>query len=815
MAKNVSANMSEDMIANIKNYASTIHTLKDFITAVRKRPGMYIGSVGNKGLINLIREILQNGLDEINKKDSPCTMVSISFDERSQTTIVEDNGRGIPFGHIERIFSKEHTSSNYEKKPYEYSSGLNGVGAKVTNALSSKFIVESYILGDARRFEFDEGYSWDKGEQKIPNNENKQGTKVIFTPSKSAMGDTSITVAEVFALVNLILPLCKIGSVVVFTGIDSSGKQFTEKLTNTDGIMTYFIDNVKTPLVKPIHLFRDNGMMRGDISFTYDMNIGDKDNVYDPAKLFAFCNTCPTTMGTHIDGFYEGICYYFTNYMNKIYLAKTDSAISKKKKKSSNVTVKFEDVKYGLVAVISAAHLDPVFDGQSKEKLSNEDMKPFIKAMVMDEMEKWAKENPGDLNKICKYLKDIAEMRSKTDKERVNITKKYNASSLTGLPSNLVMPNGDWRKVPFELLIAEGQSAAGAMRNDRLSYMQGYFPIRGKIYDAFKTPRAKMLSNAEIAGIVAIILDGVKDYDINQLGKKPIPVDKIKWDKIIIFTDADNDGDHIAALLLRFFVVYMPELIYAGKIYRLLPPLYGMKIPGKATGRYKRHNMKYFKDKLEYTEFLQKSFVKEYNITTYDNRKMNSSEITKFLYKNMEYIYELEPVAANHSVPPVVLENILILRNEPFDKFLSKLKKIYRFAEITKTKNTIIIKGSIEGAIRIVFLNATLIKECKKVIELLEQNESYIYNLNGAPVGIYEIMKLFEQMNPSGVQRYKGLGEMNGPKLFDSTLNPETRTIIRYTMENTLETIEKMKYCNDNMRSLLNEIKVSRFDIMD
>lgn len=814
MAKKVAAKMSDDMIANIKNYGEEITTLKDFITAVRKRPGMYIGSIGNKGLINLIREILQNGFDEVNKEKSPATGVGISFNEATQTTIVEDNGRGIPFGHIERIFSKQHTSSNYEKQPYEYSSGLNGVGAKVTNALSMKFIVESYVLGEARRFEFDEGYPWEYGEKVIPNKENKQGTKVIFKPSVKAMGETSITVEEVFALVNLILPLCKINTVVTFTGINSKGETFVEKLTNEDGILTYIIDNVKAPLVKPIHLFRDNGTIRGDILFTYDTNV-DKENVYDPAKLFAFCNTCPTTMGTHIDGFYDGICYFFTNYMNKIYLAKGDSAVSKKKKKDKSLTVKFDDVKYGLVAVISAAHLEPVFDGQSKEKLSNDDVYPFIKAMVMDEMAEWAKTNAADLNKICRYLKDIAEMRVKSDNERVNMTKKYNASALTGLPSNLVMPIGDWRKEPFEILIAEGESAGGAMRNDRINRIQGYLPIRGKILDAFKTPRSKFLSNPEVAGIIATILDGVKDYDMNQIGKKPIPVDQIKWRKIIIFTDADNDGDHIAALLLRMFVVYMPELIEAGTIYRLLPPLYGMKIPGKATGRYTKCNMKYFRDRYDYMEFLQKAFSKSYSITTVDDSKLSSAELSKLLMRNEEYVYEINPIAANHSIPARLLEAIIILRNEPYEQFVEKIKKLYRFAEVTRENNTIIITGSIDKAIRTVFVNKILIKECKRIIDILETNDCYAYKMNDQLVGIYDIMSAFDKLNPTGIQRYKGLGEMNGPKLFDSTLNPENRTLIRYTIEDVLECIEKMKDCKTNMRQLLSTVKVSRFDVMD
>lgn len=821
MAKTVSAKISQEMIDNIKNYGDEIKTLKDFITAVRKRPGMYIGSIGNKGFINLIREILQNGLDELNKEKSPCNAVMISFDERTQTVIVEDNGRGIPFGHIKRIFSQQHTSSNYEKKPYEYSSGLNGVGAKVTNALSSKFIVESYILGEARRFEFTEGYPWKKDEQKIPNKENKQGCQVTFIPSREAMGETSVTVPEVFALVNLILPLCKIGAVVIFTGIDSKGNTFTEKLVNEDGILTYIIDNVQAPLIKPVHLFRDNGTIRGDIVFTYDINTGaDKTNVTDPAKLFAFCNTCPTTLGTHIDGFYEGICYYFTNYMNKIYLAKASASAAKgKKKKSQAVTVKFDDVRYGLVSVISAAHLDPIFDGQSKEKLSNEDVKPFIKALVMDELDNWAKDNPSDLNKICKYLKDVAEMRIKTDKEKVNISKKYNASTLTGLPANFVAPHPKTKedKEKLEVIFAEGDSAGGAMRNDR-DIWQGYMPLRGKIPDAFTKPRSVFLGNKEVAGMAVIITDGIKDYDINQLGKVPIPVEKVKWDKIIFGVDADSDGDHIAALLLRYFVMYMPELIIAGKVYKLSPPLYGMVVPGKApaTAHYKKCKMVYFKDRIEYIAYIQKTFSKKYEIADHNGRVISGNELTRFLDRNAEYTYELNPIADNHSIPARLLEDILILRNEPFKSFSKKLKKLYRFLSIEQANNgTIIIDGSVDGAIRTVFLNKILIKECFKIINILESNDNYIYKINGNFAGIYEIMTLYNDTNPGGIQRYKGLGEMNGPKLYDSTLDYRNRTLIRYTMESALETIEKMKYYNNNMRELLNDIKVSRFDVMD
>lgn len=816
MPKKKLDNISEEMKASILSYADEIQTLADFVTAVRKRPGMYIGSVGNPGFRNLLREIIQNSFDEMNKDDSPCNTVWVSYDERSQTCIVEDNGRGIPFNNIIRIFSKQHTSSHFERKPGDFPSGLHGVGAKVTNALSSTFIVDSYVLGEARRVEFHEGYPVKDKEEIIPNPENKQGTRILFTPSKEAMGDTNVTSVEVYNLINLILPLCKIGSVVVFTGIDDKGKKYTEKLINKDGVLTYLIDAVDSPLVKPILLYKNNGIMKADIAFTYNATV-DKDDVNDPARLFAFCNTCPTALGTHIDGFYEGICYWFTNHMNKIYLAKSDSTSKTKngkKKKTKPLTVKFDDVRYGLVAVVSAFHIEPTFDGQSKEKLSTEEMKPFIKAMVMDELDEWAKSNPNDLSKICRYLKDVAEMRTKTDKEKVNITKKYKSNTLSGLPAGFVAPVGNPKTDKLEVWFCEGESAAGSMRNDKAK-TQGYFPLRGKIPDAFTKSRAAFLGNEEVAGMIAIITDGIKDYDINMIGKKPIPVDQIKWDKIIFGTDADSDGEHIKALLLRFIVLYMPELILAGKVYASMPPLYGMIVPGKATGKYKRAKIQYFLNRLDYIEFLQKNFSKTYKIEYLDGKPMSPKDLSAFLYKNYDYVYNLSIIAQNHSIPPQLLEDILILRDLSDKEVTKKLKKKYRFIELQRSGNSLIVSGSVDGAIRTIFVNNILIKECAEVIQMIEDNTDLALRVNGEIMSLYQIMSLFNKSEPKSVQRYKGLGEMNGPKLFDSTLDPDNRTIVRYTMESALETIEKMKYCKDNMRELLNDIKVSRFDVMD
>lgn len=801
MAKNVSQNISKEMIDNIKNYGNQITTLEDFVTSVRLTPGMYIGGIGDPGFINMIREIVQNANDELNKKESPCDTVWVTYDERSFTIIVEDNGRGIPFDNIIRIFRDQHTSSNFNfnKKSGEYSSGLHGVGSKVTNALSKKFMIDSFILGEGRHVEFNDGYPWDKGEVKIPKKdaEGKQGTRVTFQPAMSVMGDLSVTWEDVFNLVKLIHPLNKIGATTHFKGVDSAGKVHSTTLVNNDGIIEYLINDTTKPLVKPIHLFKDTGKMKADVMFTYDMS------EKSISTMHAFSNFCPTASGYHIDGFYEGLGYFFSNYMNKIYLAKDTG---KKKKDSKKLSVTIADVKTNLCVVIAAAHLEPMFSGQAKERLSNQDMKPFMKGMVMDLLDQWSKENPADFNKICKYLKEVAELRLKADKEKIKITSKYNSSPLSGgLPSKYVAPTG---KKDLELWICEGDSAAGTMKNHRLNERQGYFPIRGKISNAFKYKRETFLSNPEVAGIIAIIFDGYKDFDINKLGKKNFKIDvsKIKWKKIIFGTDADSDGKHIDTLLLRFFLLYMPELIEAGMVYAAVPPLYGIRL---------KNQMVYFIDRIDYVKYIQKEFSKKFSITNINGKKLTASELSKFLYVNIDYTYEVNRISKRYSIDPSFLESILILRDNSPKVIEKKLKKLYRFTHLEVKSGVPVISSVVNDKTQTVYLTQRLIDDCIEIINILNKNKEYSYIMNNNVCGIYDIMNTFDNETPNNIERYKGLGEMSGQKLFESTLNPENRTLIQYTLDDAKAAVEEIRYYENNLYELVKTAKVSRFDVLD
>ena len=418
--------LTPEMIQNIEQYGDQIITLDNFVKVVRQNPGYQLGSIGNKGVQNAAREVWQNSFDEMDKASSPCTWVKITFDERTCGFTTEDNGRGIPFGDMLRVFSDPNTSSNYVKKPGEYSSGLHGVGAKVTNAVSHVFVVESYRYnGEARRVEFYEGYATKKTEEKIPNKEKKNGTKIYFEPSVEALGEISITWRDVYKWLQTIAPLNNVGDTVYFTAIDKKGNVYEEKIVNQDGIFTYLIRDTESPLIAPVEIHKDNGTMKVDCAFTWDTSETSTDHI------IAFACKCPTIFGTHITGFEDGLCTFFANYMNKIYLA------SQKKNK---LTVTKNDIKCGLKAVVSAFHIKPIFDGQSKEKFTNIEMESFMKETINEMMDIWTRNNPKDLATICKYFKDVAEMRMSTDKQRIRLTDKYNKSKLTGLPSKYVAP---------------------------------------------------------------------------------------------------------------------------------------------------------------------------------------------------------------------------------------------------------------------------------------------------------------------------------------------------------------------------------------
>ena len=508
---------TNDFESSIRNYANEIETIKSFAEAVRRIPGEYIGNKGNKGWKSCIREIFQNAFDECVRQKSPCHYVRMVFDERNQSAIIEDDGRGVPYGKIIEIYSTQHSSSNYTKEPYNYTSGCHGVGGGVAMALSKKFIVQSYVLGEGRMVQFDRGILWKYGEKPVKCPTGRQGTTVYMEPDTEVLGPINLTAAEVFELVKRIYPMSNIGDRFDFTGIDINGAFIiNEKLVNREGIIVDLKQICEKPIIAPIHFAADNGTMRAEVVFTYDASA-----VTESEDIDSYANFSPTTDGgTHVEGFLDGLCQYFRYYMNKIYL-----------NEKSKISITNVDIKTGLKAVVFGALLNPVFAGQFKGILTSEEMKPFMKDLTIASLEKWAQEKPADLQRVAKYLKDVAEVRIKSNETKVKLTSNYETSALGAFPKKFVKPSG---KKNVEFFIVEGDSALGGIENGRDCATQGIFPIRGKLPNAFARNKNEILQNQEVSAIIQLVT-GDKVY------KKNFDINQVKWDKIIILADADPD----------------------------------------------------------------------------------------------------------------------------------------------------------------------------------------------------------------------------------------------------------------------------------
>ena len=784
--------LSKEMIESINNYGDQIKTLKDFVSACRLRPGQFIGPIGGPGFLNMMREIFQNSFDQLIEADSPCDWIRFFYDERTLEVEVEDNGKGFPFDDIYRILTAQYTSKNYEKKLYQYSSGLNGVGAKVVNALSDSFIVESYRYdGKAIQVEFHKGYPKANKPKSIPNKQNRQGSKVTFIPDQEIMGEINLEWKMVYKLIKQIVSLGPIGARVDFEAIDINGKRFTESIINKDGILTDLIMKVKHPLIKPIMVKADDGMRKIECAFCYDS--GDEQGPFDDVLVTSFSNFCPTIKGTHVDGCIEGITRWFMTYMNTIYLAN--------QKAKDKLKIVAADVKVGLNIMISAAHLEPVFTGQAKEILSNTDMVGFCKEAIMRGLDEWSKANPQDLARLSKFIKDIAEVRQKSEASKAKIVTKYQSNVITGLPSKYIRPLG---KEDVELIIVEGDSAKGTVEVARDKYKQGIFPIRGKISNAFKKSRHEFFSNEEVQGITRIILG--TDY------KRGFDVKDCKVSKVIFMADADVDGAHISALLLRMFVMYFPQMIEAGMVYKAIPPLYSIKQGNKT---------KYFTEQIDIVRYIQKIFLQKYKMCTLKKVQLQNKEVTIFFMKNADYPYHLERAANTYAVEPYLLELVLnhyVTNGNKISvtKLQKEIKSVYRFMDASKVKDSVIVQGVI-GKSNIIIINDKFISDCADILELIRSNTSLHYLVNGEKRSIYQIMKLYNAAYPSSVQRYKGLGEMDKDEMAESTLYPGSdRTLIRYTLEDAKEEIEAIREYESNTEKILSLVSnVSRDDLLD
>jgi DNA gyrase subunit B len=526
-----------------ESYKAAAITVLGGLDAVRKRPGMYIGSTGLPGLHHLVYEVVDNAIDEA--MAGFCKKIYVKIHKDNSVSVFDD-GRGIPVDThpkfnvpaLQVVMTKLHAGGKFDKGAYKVSGGLHGVGVSVVNALSKKLYVEVFREKKKYSQEFTKG---EPGEFKTLEDTDQTGTFVQFWPDDSIMETSEFHFDTLSARMRELAFLNKGLSITIEDDRADKKNEFCYE----GGIMSFvqFVNQNKNPIHNPIYFEKGKEDIHLEISMQY--NDGFQDNV------FTFANNINTTEGgTHLMGF-------------KAALTKTLNRYAEQNKLGKDIHLSSDDVREGLVAVISVKLAEPQFEGQTKTKLGNSNVKGIVESLVNTGLNTFLEENPQVAKLIIMKSVQAAKAREAARKARELARRKgvLNGGSLPGKLADC----SERDPVKSELFVVEGDSAGGSAKQGRNREFQAILPLRGKILNVEKARLDKVFENNEISTLITAIGCGIGD---------DFRFDKTRYHKIIIMTDADVDGSHIATLLLTLFFRHMKELIEAGYVYIAMPPLF-------------------------------------------------------------------------------------------------------------------------------------------------------------------------------------------------------------------------------------------------
>ncbi len=774
--------MSKDSENKPKEYKAQSIKVMEGLEAVRKRPAMYIGSTGPGGLHHLVYEVVDNSVDEA--LGGHCDHITISLNLDGSCT-VEDNGRGIPtdihptekISAAEVVLTKLHAGGKFDKDSYKFSGGLHGVGISVVNALSEWLNLTIYQNGKIYRQTFKRGKAI--GSLKEEGETTKRGTTIQFMPDEEIFQD-----GIVFSFDTLSARLRELAFLNKKLRINIIDER-TEKRRDFffEGGIVSFVEDInkkKSPLIPEVIYFeQEDDRYILELAMQYNDGYGE--------QLFSFVNNINTAEGgTHVSGFKSAL----TKVSNKKAL---DLGVLK-----SGESFSSEDVREGLVCVISMKVPEPQFEGQTKTKLGNSEIKGIVDSWTFAYLDSFFEENPSIIKKILQKA-EVAKRAREAAKKARDLTRRKTVLESAVLPGKLADCT-DEDPTKTELFIVEGDSAGGSAKQGRNRNNQAILPLKGKILNVEKARLDRILSNEEIKSLIAAVGTGIgNEFDIA----------KARYHKIILMTDADVDGAHIRTLLLTFFFRYMKQVIESGYLYIAQPPLYKAKIGRKE---------QYLKDDNAFKRFIF-DWAREQTELKIDGRLVDEKAWHQSLNDLEQYENLLTQVSPRFRIGyEQCAKLIYAMQAHPWkdysslDELIGNLQKTFKDYVITIGDSEpvesidetiekpapaylVFTMRNLSWKVPIIFFTAPEVKELLKRSELLSVfNKDWTLSINGKDKdlqdhGITSLIAAISTISKPymNIQRYKGLGEMNPDQLWETSMDPETRMILKVSIEDALE----------------------------
>ena len=749
-------------------------TVLEGLEAVRLRPGMYIGGVDSAALHHLVFEIVDNSVDEA--LAGYCNEVRVSIGKDNSIT-VEDNGRGIPVGThedegvsaLELIMTRLHAGGKFDSSNYKVSGGLNGVGASVVNALSSRCIVEVERDG----FKWQQNYQEGKpdGDLKQLNPSQNNGTRTIFWADTTIFDEIDFHF-EILSQRLRELAFLNHGLKIILHD-DRTDK--TQEFHYEGGLATFIehLNQNKTVLHEhPVSFQGESEGIEMEVAFQYN-------DTYNE-RIYSFVNNINTAEGgSHLTGFKGALTRTLNNYM-----------VTNKISNDNDENLTGEDVREGMAAVISVRVIDPQFESQKKIKLTNVEVKGKVESLVNEHLNNFLEENPTVAKKIVAKSLDAQRARIAARKAR-ELTRRKNVLEVSSLPGKLAdCQESD--PALSEIFLVEGDSAGGSAKQGRDRKNQAILPLKGKILNVEKARFDKMLSNDEIRTLITALGTGI--------GREDFDITKTRYHKIIVMTDADVDGSHILTLILTFFYRQMPEIIENGYLYIAQPPLYKIK---------KGREEHYLRDDKEMSETLIRMGSKKLKLNG-TIRELVEDELFGTVMDIKKYRDLFDRMSSNlqlYRLIQLMVQHEVELEHAGAEHILEKLQPL-----VQQIPEFFIERDTETGKIKILLMDEELefswnqlenlrlndymmlLQVHRNLIQILGDQGSWHLeepdkDISHTCKSWYEVQEYVTNYGKNGIylQRYKGLGEMNPDQLWETTLDPETRTLKQVTIEDLVE----------------------------